>query len=81
MCEHRDNLPPEKTFVGGGGVHAYERRAVAKANRDRKHWGAGRRGQGRKKKKSAVDRRIERIPGVWHNGGLGSDGVGGRGVG
>ena len=24
--------------------------------------------------------RKERRPGVWHNGGLGSDGVGGRGV-
>ena len=31
---------------------------------------------------SHVDRlRIERRPGVWHGGGLESDGVGGRGVG
>ena len=34
---------------------------------------------GRRKR---VDRlRVERHPGVWHSGGLGNDGVGGRDVG
>ena len=64
-------LRTRRLFVGGS-AHSNERRAAAKLNRVRVQCGEdGVEGE-------RVDRlRTERHPGVWHSGGLESDGIGG----
>ena len=64
----------------GGDAHPDERRAAAKANRVRRPRGCRGERTG-EAEGEIVDRlRTEPRPVVWHNGGLESDSVGGRGV-
>ena len=64
----------------GGGAYPNERWMVAKSNHVGKHLWCSAEWTGWEGER--VDRlRTERHPGVWHSGGLGSDGVGGRDVG
>ena len=77
--EHWDNVAQEETFVGGY-AHPNKRRAAALANHVRKPWGCSVERTGWEGER--VDRlHTERHSGVWHNGGLESDGVKGWGVG
>ena len=73
-CESIETTLRTRRPSWGGHAHSNERRAAAKANRVRKPWACSAERTGWEGER--VDRlRTERHPGVWHNGGLESDGI------